>query len=46
MGVHRGPLIQFMYLVARLPREYWLEYNTEPGLVGFLVIYLIHGIQG
>ena len=31
--------------MARLPRERWLEYNTKPGLVGFLIIYFIHGIQ-
>ena len=46
MAVYRGPLIQLVYLVARSLRERWLEYNIEPGLIGFLVIYLIHGIQG
>ena len=46
MAAYRGLLIQLVHLVARLPRERWLEYNAEPGLIGFLIIYLIHGIQG
>ena len=46
MAAHKGPLIQLVHLVVYLPREHWLKHNTKPGLVGFLIIYFIHGIQG
>ena len=46
MGAYKGLLIQLVHLMVRSLREYWLKYNTKPGLVGFLVIYFIHGMQG